>query len=170
MVVDSYRNDSPRQTPAFLFGFCFFSPDPPSSSPLQPRLIKIMSLNRTKSEDQSHLANKVEKTVMSARLSNQNTVVCLALTAHYLLWKWGRPFLKSGIKTGPRNVVVLAWPFQSIIYTVLTSHVRSTEGCMPCGLTTVFLVSKYTEVNLKKLQTVAYYFFHLRTESSSFVV
>lgn len=116
------------------------------------------------------MANNVEKTVMSARLSNQNTVVCLALTAHYLLWKWGRPFLKSGIKTGPRNVVVLAWPFQSIIYTVLTSHVRSTEGCMPCGLTTVFLVSKYTEVNLKKLQTVAYYFFHLRTESSSFVV
>lgn len=62
----------------------------------------------------------------------------------------GSSLSEERYKNGARNVVVLAWPFQSIIYTVLTSHVRSTEGCMPCGLTTVFLVSKSTEVILKK--------------------
>lgn len=67
-VVGSWRNDAPRQTLPFLLVLFSFSL-------LHSRLIRIMSLNRTKSSDQSGLVTTCGKPVMSDRLSNENGVV-----------------------------------------------------------------------------------------------
>lgn len=90
VVVGSCRNDAPRQTPPFLFGFCFFF----FLLSLHLRLIKIMSLNRTKWADQSATATTWGKTVMSDRFSNQSGVVGTHRPPITLYGNRGVPFLR----------------------------------------------------------------------------
>lgn len=144
------RHSTPNSTVLVLASAFFFS----SSSSLHLRLIKIMSLNRTKSDNQSAAGMTSEKTVMSGELSNQNEVVGHHRPPIALYGSRAVTFF-SAKKGSPCVFTAHVWAFFLINNLPAISRVNNI-GNTDCDWTAVHRVPHHTMPHVTKKITVQY--------------